>query len=178
MLCSHIAETLDSQGQAAADFEEMQLAFRNVMASVPAPVTVVTAIAAGNAHGTTVSAFASLSLDPPMVMVALDRNSELLNILRKTGEFGVNILQADQATWAGAFAKKGSDKFEGIPWSVDHGLPRLLGTGWIACSVAALVDGGDHVIALGAVVGVDLAATGEPLTYCQRTFGPPLPVGP
>jgi flavin reductase (DIM6/NTAB) family NADH-FMN oxidoreductase RutF len=159
----------------ATALEELQAGFRTAMSVVATPVSVVTAIKNGIPHGTTVSAFASLSMDPPMVMVALDRNSELLRILRETREYGVNILGDGHSEWASAFAKKGSNKFAGIPWTIDGGLPRLPGAAWVSCSLNSLVDGGDHVIALGSVRGVDIG-DGGPLTYYRRTFGTHLPL--
>lgn len=156
----------------SASEQALQTAFREVMAGVVTPVSVVTSVADGLPHGTTVSAFASLSMDPPMVLVALDRGSDLLALVRRTGRFGVNVLGSTQSTLALAFARKGGvGKFSGVPWELDHGLPRLPGApGWLACDVTGLVDGGDHVIALARVVA---AATleGLPLTYHARVFG-------
>lgn len=75
--------------------------FRKVMASVVTPVSVVTAMSGGEGdglpHRTTVSAFASLSMNPPMVLVSLDRASDLLALVRQTGRFGVNVLGAHAA---------------------------------------------------------------------------------
>jgi flavin reductase (DIM6/NTAB) family NADH-FMN oxidoreductase RutF len=156
---------------------ELAEAFREVMAGVATPVSVVTALLDGRPHGTTVSAFASLSMDPPMVLVSLDRRSDLLAGLAHGTAFGVNVLGADQAVLAGAFARKGPDKFTGVAWSADGGAPRLAGSpGWLACTVSQLVDGGDHVVVLGEV---QAAATdgGAPLTYHARTFGTHAAVG-
>lgn len=173
---NHTSTTVPGpQEPAGIELEELQAVFRNAMASVATPVSVVTALKDGKAHGTTVSAFASLSMNPPMVMVALDRSSDLLSILRETGEYGVNLLGHEHSQWASVFAKKGSDKFNGIPWAVDTGLPRLPGASWVACSIESLVDGGDHVIALGSVLKVDLGDD-KPLTYCHRTFGTHAPI--
>jgi flavin reductase (DIM6/NTAB) family NADH-FMN oxidoreductase RutF len=66
--------------------------FREVMAGVATPVTVVTAMSDGLPHGTTVSAFASLSMNPPMVLVSLDRGSELLSLIQESRRFGVSVL--------------------------------------------------------------------------------------
>jgi len=141
------------------------------MAEVCTPVTVVTALLGDRPHGTTVSAFTSLSMDPPMVLVSLDRRSELLRGLGKGVRFGVNVLGSDQAALAGAFARKGADKFAGVGWDLDEGAPRLDGSsGWLACAVAKLVDGGDHVIVLGDVLRA-VSFGGEPLTYHARRFG-------
>ncbi len=151
--------------------------FRAVMAGVATPVSVVTTLTDGDPHGTTVSAFASLSMSPPMVLVSLDRGSELLARLAVGSPFGVNVLGSDQAPLALAFARKGAGKFAGVPWTEDGGVPRLTGSpGWLACTVTQLVDGGDHVVVLGEVRA---AATGggAPLTYHARTFGTHAAVG-
>lgn len=161
---------------------ELRRRFRDVMAGVATPVTVVTALADGLPHGTTVSAFASLSISPPMVLVSLDRGSDLLAVIRRTGHFGVNVLGATQSAVASAFARKGgAGRCHGRPWDLDHGLPRLPGSpGWLACAVADLVDGGDHVVVLGTVLAAETTAaetTGAdttvaaPLTYHGRVFG-------
>jgi flavin reductase (DIM6/NTAB) family NADH-FMN oxidoreductase RutF len=151
---------------------EVQARFREVMAGVPTPVSVITSTAGGLPHGTTVSAFASLSMDPPMVLVSLDRGSDLLAVVRESGRFGVNVLGAHQSHLALAFARKGgTGKFNGVRWDIDSDLPRLPGApGWLACEVATLVDGGDHVVALGTVVAAE-TSHGKPLTYHLRNFG-------
>jgi flavin reductase (DIM6/NTAB) family NADH-FMN oxidoreductase RutF len=151
---------------------EPQLRFREVMSRVATPVAVVTALDDGRPHGTTVSAFASLSMTPPMVLVSLDRGSDLLALVRRSGRFGLNVLEASQSALALAFAAKGGTaKFQGVPWVLADDLPRLPGvTGWLACAVENLVEGGDHVIALGRVVSAD-CCDGSPLTYHARVFG-------
>ncbi|OMQ16811.1 flavin reductase [Modestobacter sp. VKM Ac-2676] len=150
---------------------DLQTDFREVMAGVATPVSVVTSMADGLPHGTTVSAFASLSMSPPMVLVSLDRGSELLVLIRECRRFGVNVLGADQSWLALAFARKGgTGKFEGIRWEADQDLPRLRRAGWLACEADQIVDGGDHVLVLGRVVAAE-TSTGQPLTYHGRLFG-------
>jgi flavin reductase (DIM6/NTAB) family NADH-FMN oxidoreductase RutF len=150
--------------------------FREVMAGVCTPVAVVTALDGDRPHGTTVSAFASLSLEPPMVLVSLARSSDLLAIIQRTGRFGLNVLGSSQADLAARFAGKGATKFDGVGWTTDHGLPRLDGApGWLACEVSDLADGGDHVVALGTVVGARTLPD-LPLTYHRRTFGTHAPL--
>jgi flavin reductase (DIM6/NTAB) family NADH-FMN oxidoreductase RutF len=146
--------------------------FREVMAGVATPVSVITAVSAdGVPHGTTVSAFASLSMDPPMVLVSLDRGSDLLALVRETGRFGVNVLGSTQSALALSFARKGPDKFAAVDWVASSGLPRLPGApGWLACDVDQLVEGGDHVVALG-LVRAAATTDGRPLTYHSRVFG-------
>lgn len=150
--------------------------FREVMARVANPVSIVTTLHEGRPYGTTVSAFTTLSMDPPMVLVALDRGSLTLASIREAKRFGLNILSAGQAQTAAAFATKcGSKKFQTASWNLREGLPRIPGgLGWVTSTLADLVDAGDHVIALG---HVQSAATtdGRPLVYHRRTFGTYLP---
>ena len=159
-----IAEGTPASGVDAATF-------RAVMATVCTPVSVVTTMAGDRPHGSTVSAFASLSLDPPMVLVSLDLGSDLLRHIRGSRTFGLNVLHAGQAALAAAFARKGDDKFDGVSWVLRDGVPRLEGcAGWLACTMTQLVPGGDHVVVFGRAVGAGHEAA-PPLTYHQRRFG-------
>lgn len=141
--------------------------FRDAMATVCTPVSVITALDSDEPFGTTVSAFTSLSLQPPMVLVALDRGSDLLAVLTRTGRFGLNVLGTDHATIARTFARKGGPaKFLDITWNQIDGTARS----FITCSVTRRVDGGDHVVVLGDVREAE-ANAGAPLTYHSRMFG-------
>ena len=80
--------------------------FRDLMAGVCAPVTVVTTAEAEIPYGATVSAFASLSLNPPMISVALDRSSQLLARILRTRRFGINVLEKSQEETARLFAAR------------------------------------------------------------------------
>jgi flavin reductase (DIM6/NTAB) family NADH-FMN oxidoreductase RutF len=141
------------------------------MATVCTPVSVVTAMAGDRPHGSTVSAFASLSLNPPMVLVSLDLGSDLLRHIRASGAFGLNVLHDGQAALAASFARKGDDKFDGVNWVLQAGVPRLDGcAGWLGCTVERLVDGGDHVVAFARVIDAGHEAA-APLTYHLRQFG-------
>ncbi|GAA0459376.1 flavin reductase [Actinoplanes capillaceus] len=146
--------------------------FREVMAAVATPVAVVTTLTGDQPHGTTVSAFTSLSMNPPMVLVSLARTSNLLHRIRDNRRFGVNVLGAGHAGLATAFARKEAAlRFRDVSWSVAHGVPRLGGVpGWLACRTTDLLDGGDHVIVLGEVLAAE-SADSAPLVYFRRTFG-------
>jgi flavin reductase (DIM6/NTAB) family NADH-FMN oxidoreductase RutF len=144
--------------------------FRETLSAVPAPVTIVTTIENGKPHGTTVSAFTSLSADPPLVLVALDRSSDLLSLLRQAGRFGVNLLAAGQEDLGQTCAKKGEDKFACVPWRLEEGLPRIEDTaGWLACDVQELLPGGDHIIVVGLVTACE-TTDAEALLYHRRRF--------
>jgi flavin reductase (DIM6/NTAB) family NADH-FMN oxidoreductase RutF len=162
--------TLDQGGREPATDVPPEL-FKAVMGSVCTPVSVVTAFEGTRPHGTTVSAFSSLSLTPPMVMVALDEGSELLRVLRGVPRFGVNILSHGQNDIAGKFAVKGNDKFNGVSWHEHCGAPRIVESAcWFACDVEQLVAGGDHTVVFARVVDTDHADY-PPLTYHRRVFG-------
>ena len=150
----------------------LQDTFREVMASVCTPVSVVTAMSDGLPYGTTVSAFASLSMRPPMVLLALDRGSDLLSVVRETRYFVLNVLGREQSDIALTFARKGgSGKFADVPWELEAGVPRIPRvSGFLACGVAELVEGGDHIVVLGNVLAA-LTAQAQPLTYHGRSFG-------
>jgi NDP-mannose synthase len=144
--------------------------FKETLSGVPAPVTIVTTQTGSRPHGTTVSAFSSLSAEPPLVLVALDKNSDLLRLLPETGKFAVNLLAGDQEALGLACAKKGPDKFSKVPWHEDRGLPRIEGAAaWLACEIQEFLPGGDHVIVVGLVTACE-SDKDEALVYHRRRF--------
>jgi flavin reductase (DIM6/NTAB) family NADH-FMN oxidoreductase RutF len=157
----------NGNGSVGVTFES----FTETFSQVPTAVTVVTTKNGDDsAHGTTVSAFCSLSIDPPLLLVALDRSSDLLKLLRKTRRFGVNLLSGDQEDVGVTCAKKGSDKFRAVSWTDEHGLPRIEGAAaWLECDVQKLLPGGDHVIVVGLVTACETGEA-EPLVYHRRRF--------
>lgn len=151
--------------------EPLDDAFLAVMATTPAPVAIVTTMLDGQPFGTTVSAFSSLSRRPPMVLTALDNNSQTLAKIAESGRFGVNLLAADQAELALGFAMGTGDRFAGVEWTSYDGLPRLAGgAAWLSCEVDRLVGGGDHQIVLGLVTEATLHEA-RPMVYSRRQFG-------
>jgi len=143
---------------------------RAVFAQVAAPVAVAATIGPAGPHGTTVSAFGSLSLDPPLVSVSLDRSSDLLAAIRAHGAFSINVLARGQEALAMNFARKGCDKFRGVSVGSLHGLPHLTGCqSCLAAKASSFVDAGDHVIAIGLVVA-SRSEPREPLVYHRRGF--------
>lgn len=147
--------------------------FREVMARVATPVSVVTVHDDGQPRGCTVSAFSSLSMEPPMALVSLINGSTVLDAIRRVGRFGLNVLGSNHTELAATFARKQSaaEKFRGVDWELDSDVPKLLGAlGWVACEVKQYVDGGDHTVVLGTVTSV-ARMDGIPLTYHLRAFG-------
>ena len=152
--------------------DQLAIDFREAMSHVSAPVTVVTTMLDGVPHGSTVSAFASLSIHPPMVFFALDNRGTLVNHIRTSGRLSVNILADDQAETAVRFATRGlPNRFENADWTQDHGLPRLAGVAaWLRCEQVVRELGGDHTVVLATVTTAESTGRGG-LTYYRRQFG-------
>jgi flavin reductase (DIM6/NTAB) family NADH-FMN oxidoreductase RutF len=146
--------------------------FRSVVTQLARGVSVVTCALDGQPYGATVSAFESLSMDPPMMLVSLNRHSGLLQIIMQARRFRINVLSAGQQEIAARFASKLSpDRFIGRGWKYDDGLPLLFDAqAWITCALAEVLDGGDHVILLGYVKNA-AAQPRSPLVHCDRTYG-------
>ena len=153
----------------------VDLDFRHAMRNVAAPVSVVTTYVAGHPLGTTVSAFDSLSMEPPMMTVALQVGSFLLSKLTIGVALGINVLRAEQQPLAIRFASRGQDRFAGVSWTLVDGAPAFPDThAWIGLRVREMVRGGDHVVVVGDVVGAS-QGSGRPLVYHDRVFGTHLP---
>lgn len=145
--------------------------FRDLMAGVCAPVTVVTTADDDGPHGATVSSLASLSLRPALLSIALDHRSALLARIIATGRFGVNVLNSAQDDIAMTFASRAADRFAVAPWSTSSGLPRLDDVaGWAACELWQTVEAGDHLLLIGSVTQA-ASIQRAPLVYGHRTFG-------
>lgn len=149
-----------------------QRAFRDVVGRFASGVTVITTSIDGQPYGTTASAMSSLSMDPPMLLVCLNKTSETGAAVLKVGSFAVNILADAQEHLAGQFAIKGADKFSGV--SVHTGAtgnPLLDGNlATIECRTVETVTGGTHTVFLAEVLTAE-ARELEPLTYFRGRFG-------
>lgn len=147
--------------------------FRDALKDFPAGVTIVTsADASGTPVGATVSAFASLSLDPPLIVVCLKRESATVAAIRHRGAFAVHILGHDQAQLALKFASDRSPKFEGLDYAENTpGVPLLDDCPVrLECDLSSEMPGGDHVILVGLVANASNADAFEPLVYANRRF--------
>ena len=147
--------------------------FRSVMSIVCSQVVIATALVDSRPHGTTVTAFASLSLEPPLISVALDVNSQLLQQVRLGQGIGINMLARGQEQLAIQCAGKGPDKFAAASWSVSGGLPRIDDVaGWLACAVDDEILLGDHVLVVARVLAAEVSSPAQaPLVYAGRAFG-------
>ena len=145
--------------------------FRSAMRNVAAPVSVVTTLVDGRPRGVTVSAFDSLSMNPPMMTVALQETSSLLSGISVGLPLAINVLRSDQDHLAARFAAHGGDRFTGLDWTLELGAPRLLDVhAWFAVRVREVVRGGDHAVLVCDVVAA-APGSGRPLTYHGRAYG-------
>lgn len=123
----------------------------------------------GNPVGMAVNSFSSLSLEPPLILFCPAKKSSTWAHLRETGRFVVNILSADQGELSGAFARSGADKFAGVDYRTEDGLPILNGSvGHLACRLVDVFDGGDHEIAIGRVEALERGDR-RPLVFHRGT---------
>jgi len=127
---------------------------RNVMGHFATGVTVITTKdATGKPFGLTANAFSSLSLEPPLVLICVDKTVDCYACLEETKVFAVNFLNEEQEHLSRRFATKGIEKFEGVTYQIGEcGVPLLEGAlGSIECKIANGYDGGDHTIYVGEI---------------------------
>jgi flavin reductase (DIM6/NTAB) family NADH-FMN oxidoreductase RutF len=147
--------------------EPDQELFREVFGRFATGVAVITSAGATSSGGMTANALCSLSLDPLLALVCFENQARTLPIVREAGRFGVNLLAADQQELAGVFASKlpEAEKLDGVPHRLEEGMPVIDGAlAWAACELRELIAGGDHTIAIGAVLSMGLG-DGKPLLW-------------
>ncbi|MCL6445935.1 MAG: flavin reductase family protein [Alicyclobacillus sp.] len=141
--------------------------FRHALGRFASGVTVVTAVHNGEKTGLTVSAFCSLSLNPPYILVCIDKRSSSIPLIRASQVFNVNILSSEQVHLSNHFAARSEDKFSNLEHDTGKlGAPLLRDTlARLECALAREVDGGDHVIFIGQVESAEVDDAREPLLY-------------
>lgn len=146
-------------------------AFRNALGSFTTGVTVVTAMTPDGPIGMTVNSFASVSLDPPLVLWSPAKSSSRYGVFTAARHFAIHVLGADQDHLSAAFTRGGSG-FDGIEVKFnDEGVPVLPGTlARFECTEQAQHDAGDHTIIIGKVLRV-AHRQGEPLCFSGGRFG-------
>lgn len=149
--------------------------YKEVMASFPSGVTVVTTLdSEGGVAGITASAFSALSIDPPLVLFCPNYQSDTYPILRDSKRFAIHLLSADQQAEAYAFASKGKEKAQAIAWRLSElGNPLLENSvAIIECELWREYDGGDHAIIVGEVKNLILPDEPlPPLLYHRGKLG-------
>lgn len=149
--------------------------FRALLGRFATGVTVLVARdGTGQPIGMTASSVASTSLEPPLLLVCVDRRHEMHAAMAAAGHFGLNVLAADQEAISRRFAEDAPDRFRGVPYAestLGGRLPVLEGVAaYIECRKHAAVPAGDHTVYIGVVIGGE-AADRAPLLYYRSEYG-------
>lgn len=159
-----MSETPETTGESRA--------LRDAFGAFMTGVTIVTTMdSEGNPQGLTANAFASVSLDPPLLLVCISRRSHSLPSIQQSGGFAVNILADNQQALSDRFARRAGDRFEGVAWEPGPvGGPVLDGVcGWFDCRLFDQHAAGDHMILIGRVEGFHHNAQ-HPLGYARGGY--------
>jgi flavin reductase (DIM6/NTAB) family NADH-FMN oxidoreductase RutF/DNA-binding GntR family transcriptional regulator len=147
--------------------------FRRVVGNLTSGVSVVTTTVGTTRSGMTASSVTSLSLDPPMMLVCINKAVPMSQAVSQAGRFAVNVLAEDGAHLAARFAAPHPDKFDGVAVEAGtHGLPLLSeALAHLECEVVEAVEGGTHLVFFGRVLSASFAEDREPLAYFRGKFG-------
>lgn len=150
--------------------------FRRVLGRFATGVGVMTTVADGRAHGMTANAVTSVSLDPPLVLVCVERDALMAQRVADSGVFAITFLAREQHALSSWFADPSrpddGTQFTGVPTRVAvTGAPIVEGgVGWIDTTVHAVHDGGDHLIVVGRVRALGEGAEVDPLLYYRSAY--------
>jgi flavin reductase (DIM6/NTAB) family NADH-FMN oxidoreductase RutF len=150
--------------------------FKGALGAWASGVTVVTTELDGMVYGITVSSFSSLSMDPRLILVSLQDTNHLPGMIKQSKKFAVSILAVGQEEISGYFATSGRDPSpdfgDSIPVTTSElGCPIIEGAlATIECELEHTLQGGDHTIAVGRVVGAASNPALQPLIYFRRAY--------
>jgi flavin reductase len=151
--------------------------FRNIVGTFGTGVTVITMPTPTGAWGMTANSFTSVSLDPLLVLVCVDKSTRTLDYMQEAGVWAVNILGEDQETISRTFATKDASEERTMVGTTYHrgvtGSPLIDGAvAYIECRTWASYEGGDHVIILGEVQAAEVTRPeGQPLLFFRGRYG-------
>ena len=150
---------------------ERTQAFRSTMGRLSTGVSVITTRAPDGPVGITVSAVASLSLEPLQLLICVSNHLFTRTAIEEHGRFGVSVLGEDGENLARRFAASRPDKFAGVETIDDHGVPLLKDAiARLVCDVADVLPRGDHTIFLGDVRHFEHRQDGRPLLFFAGAF--------
>ena len=152
-------QTSENQSETAMqDTAERRGAFREALGSFATGVTVATTLdEGGEPVGVTASSFNSVSLEPPLVLWSLAKDSQSRGAFESSGHFAIHVLSASQQALSDRFARRGADKFGGMEWARGQlGSPVFTEhAALFECATRHLYDGGDHIIMVGEVIAFE-----------------------
>ncbi|MDA3625603.1 flavin reductase [Saccharopolyspora sp. WRP15-2] len=159
-----------------ADEEQRRIdSFRQAAGRFASGVTVVTTALDGHLYGITATSFVSLSLNPLLVTVSINVHSPILDEIRASGVFAINVLGRHQQQVSACFARRGrgrsKERFDEVETRTEAtGAPVVTGAlSWFDCTVHTMLGGGDHIILVGEVVSAG-GGTGQPLLYWSGEY--------
>lgn len=146
--------------------------YRDVLGRFATGVTVISGEDAAGPLGFTCQSFASLSLEPALVMLSPQKRSTTWPRARAAGRFAVSVLAAGQRSVSDGFARSGSDKFAGVDWHRSPaGLPLIDGAlAWIEAEIREEIDAGDHTIVIGEVTWLAEGDNRDPLLFFRGSY--------
>ncbi len=149
--------------------------FRQVMGAFATGVTIVTTRCGGTIHGLTANSFCSVSLEPMLILVCVDKQAFSHNLIARGRNFAVNILKAAQQDLAEKFSNNelnAKQRYEDLVYrTAVTGAPILEESlAWLDCELAAAHDGGDHDIFVGKVLALGKNESQPPLLYFQGRY--------
>jgi len=145
-----------------------------VLGSYPTGVCAITAVTdEGERAAMIVGTFSSVSLDPPLVGFFPDKRSSTWPLIQKAGRFCVNVLGSGQGELCRQLAASGADKFAGVSYRLsENGSPVLAGVlAWIDCALHDVVEAGDHYLALGRVLNMEVVRHEDPMLFFKGQYG-------
>lgn len=144
--------------------------YKAAFARVATSVAVITVGQGDARYGATVGTLAGLSLDPPLLMFAMQNNSRLLSLIQGGTRFGVNVLAANQAHVAQEFAGTAKDRFAMTHWCEEQSLPRIDNAlAWFSAVARSPIHIGDHALITGLIEHAETSAA-VPLIYLDRSY--------
>lgn len=150
------------------DFDSRTM--REACGSFATGVTVITTSSDEGDHGMTANAFMSVSLDPPLISISLDRNARMLGRIRASGRYAVNVLAEDMEALAWHFAGRHNPELAGV-LERSEGLPVVPGAASVfLAEVAQEVEAGDHTLFIGRVTSISRCPEAAPLLFCGGKF--------
>jgi flavin reductase (DIM6/NTAB) family NADH-FMN oxidoreductase RutF len=164
--------TVDRNVETEMNEHATALEFRRTAGLFATGITVMSAQGPSLVHGMTANAFASVSLDPLLVLVSVHRDARIRAAVRDAGGYALSLLAADQAEVAGWFGDAGrpggSAQFDFVAWrrGPTTGAPLIEGAlGWIECRLHDTVAAGDHVLMIGRVTSLEASERRDPLVF-------------
>ncbi len=145
--------------------------YRQALRKFASGITVVTVKERDGYHGMTASSFAAVSLEPPQILVCLEKTTRTRGLVLDARSFAVNLLADHQQELARMFSQQGDKPFNELKYKMGQtGAPLLDGSiAWIECEIAQVLDAGDHDVVIGEVISCE-RREGHPLVYFDRAY--------